>query len=100
MLDPTDLDLSEETLLAWKTALETRAPDAETNELLLRIQRALYDLHQGVPVKLSSDEITQVEAATGISAPREGTVPAAPATQGEPAPPVSLSDAIQQLRGH
>jgi hypothetical protein len=100
MLDPTDLDLSEETLLAWKTALETRPPDADTNELLLLIQRTLYDLHQQVPVKLTGEEIAQLEAATGITVQGASASSASLTAPDEVAARANLSDAIQQLRGH
>ena len=100
MLDPTDLDLSEETLLAWKTALETRPPDADTNELLLLIQRTLYDLHQQAPVKLTGDEIARLVTATGVTAGGETATPADLTAQDEEAARANLSDAIQQLRAH
>jgi hypothetical protein len=100
MLDPTDLDLNEETLLAWKTARETRPPDTHTNELLLLIQRTLYDLHQQVPVKLTSDEIARLETATGITVGGETAASASMTGQDDDAAHVNLSDAIQQLRSH
>jgi len=100
MLDPTDLDLSEETLLAWKTALETRPPDADTNELLLLIQRTLYDLHQQAPVKLTGDEIARLVTATGVTAGGETAMPVGLTAQDEEAARANLSDAIQQLRAH
>jgi hypothetical protein len=68
MIDQSQLEVSEPTLMAWKERLEAGEPGEESNLLLLLIQRTLYDMHNAIGQKLTADEVARMEERTGVGA--------------------------------
>ena len=68
MIDQSEHEISEQTLMAWKEHLENGEPGEETNLLLLQIQRTLYDMHNALGQKLTADEVARFEDRTGVGA--------------------------------
>ena len=68
MIDQSQTEVSEQTLMAWKERLESGEAEPETNLLLLQIQRTLYDMHNALGQKLTADEVARMEERTGIGA--------------------------------
>jgi len=68
MIDQSQAEVSEQTLMAWKERLESGEPDEEVNLLLLQIERTLYDMHNSLGQKLTADEVARMEERTGVGA--------------------------------
>jgi hypothetical protein len=68
MIDQSDVEVSEQTLMAWKERLESGAPDEEVNLLLLQIQRTLYDMNNALGQKLTAEQVARMEERTGVGA--------------------------------
>ena len=68
MIDQSQVEVSEQTLMAWKERLESGEADQETNLQLLQIQRTLYDMHNSLGQKLTADEVARFEERTGVGA--------------------------------
>jgi hypothetical protein len=68
MIDQSQLEVSEPTLMAWKERLESGESNEETNMLLLQIQRALYDSRNAQGQKLTADDVAHFEELTGVGA--------------------------------
>ena len=68
MIDQSQVEVSEQTLMAWKERLESGEPGEEVNLLLLQIQRTLYDMHNALGQKLTADEVARMEELTGVGA--------------------------------
>jgi len=70
MIDQSQDEVSEQTLMAWKERLEGAEPGEEVDLLLLQIQRTLYDMHNdmhnALGQKLTADEFARMEELTGV----------------------------------